>query len=123
MTDKKLLMTMLFDFYGELLTDKQREYYDLFHNEDLSLSEIAEQVGITRQGVYDIITRAEHTLLAIEDKTGLISRYNEMRADILLAAHLADEIQHDSDGGPASEKARELGRLLTSLKGQVTDGI
>ena len=77
---KTLQKTMLFDFYGDLLTDKQREYYDLYYNEDLSLSEIAENVGITRQGVYDIITRAEATLLETERKTGLINRFVELQA-------------------------------------------
>ena len=51
-------MTMLFDFYGELLTDRQKEFYDLYYNEDLSLSEIAENYGISRQGVRDVIVRA-----------------------------------------------------------------
>ncbi len=66
------MKTMLFDFYGDLLTEKQREYYDLYYNEDLSLSEIAENVGITRQGVHDIVARAESSLLETERKTGLI---------------------------------------------------
>ena len=60
--DEAVFRTMLFDFYGELLTDKQREYFDLHYNEDLSLAEIAESEGITRQGVWDIIRRGEDTL-------------------------------------------------------------
>ena len=51
MTDETVYRTMLFDFYGELLTDKQREYFDLHYNEDYSLGEIAEMTGISRQGV------------------------------------------------------------------------
>ena len=54
-----LEMSLLFDFYGETLTEKQRELFDLYYNEDLSLSEIAEHAGITRQGVRDSIKRAE----------------------------------------------------------------
>ena len=53
---------MLLDFYGELLTDKQRECFDLHFNEDLSLSEIAEQLSISRQAVWDNIRRAELSL-------------------------------------------------------------
>ena len=53
-----LEMSLLFDFYGETLTEKQRELFDLYYNEDLSLSEIAEHAGITRQGVRDSIKRA-----------------------------------------------------------------
>ena len=61
--------TMLFDFFGELLTEKQRTYFDLHYNADLSLAEIAEQEGISRQGVWDIIRRAEATLRHAEEKT------------------------------------------------------
>ena len=52
-------MAMLYDFYGDLLTDRQKEFYDLYYNEDLSLAEIAENYGISRQGVRDVIVRAE----------------------------------------------------------------
>jgi len=74
--------TMLFDFFGDLLTDKQKEYFDLYHNEDLSLSEIAESAGITRQGVYDIITRAEKALIELEQKTGVIQKWRETRLEL-----------------------------------------
>ena len=60
---------MLLDFYGELLTDKQRECFDLHYNEDLSLAEIAEQLGVSRQGVWDNIRRAETAMEDIEAKT------------------------------------------------------
>jgi uncharacterized protein len=80
--DKTLHMTLLFDFFGELLTDKQREYFDLYYNENLSLSEIAENEGISRQGVRDIIVRAEAILTDTENKTGIVRRFSEMQADI-----------------------------------------
>ena len=79
MKNQAYRMTMLFDFYGELLTDRQKEFYDLYYNDDLSLAEIAENYDITRQGVRDIIVRAERTLLDIEEKTGLIRRFHETR--------------------------------------------
>ena len=75
-------MTMLFDFYGDVLTDRQKEFYDLYYNEDLSLGEIAENYGITRQGVRDVIVRAEAVLTELEDKTGLIKRFHTMRAQL-----------------------------------------
>jgi len=77
--DETLKKTMLFDFFGEMLTEKQQEYYDLYHNEDLSLSEIAEGAGISKQGVYDIVTRAEKTLLKFEQRTGVIQKWFEAR--------------------------------------------
>ena len=72
-------MAMLFDFYGDVLTPRQKEFYDLYYNEDLSLAEIAENNGITRQGVRDVIVRAEAILTDLEDKTGLIKRFHAMR--------------------------------------------
>ncbi|MCI9263153.1 MAG: DNA-binding protein [Oscillospiraceae bacterium] len=72
-------MALLFDFYGDTLTDRQKEFYDLYYNEDLSLSEIAENYGISRQGVRDVIVRAEATLTELEDKTGIIRRFHVMQ--------------------------------------------
>lgn len=71
-------MSMLFDFYGELLTDKQKELFDLYYNEDLSLTEIAENTGITRQGARDGITRSETILRDTEDRLGLVKKYSGM---------------------------------------------
>ena len=77
--DEAYYRTMLFDFYGELLTEKQKEYFDLHYNEDLSLSEIAESEGISRQGVWDIIRRAEASLRRFEARTGLVARFADQR--------------------------------------------
>ena len=77
MEEGRLMQSMLLDFYGELLTEKQRECCDLHYNEDLSLSEIAEQAGVSRQGVWDNIRRAEAALQQIEEKTGLIRRFTQ----------------------------------------------
>ena len=79
MKNQAYRMTMLFDFYGDLLTDRQKEFYDLYYNDDLSLAEIAENYDITRQGVRDIIVRAERTLEDVDEKTGLIRRFHQIR--------------------------------------------
>ena len=75
-------MTMLYDFYGELLTEHQRSVYEDAVYRDMSLGEIAENYGITRQGVRDVIVRAEAVLTELEDKTGLIKRFHTMRAQL-----------------------------------------
>lgn len=67
--------SLLYDFYGQLLTDKQREFYRMYHEENLSFSEIAEQVGISRQGVFDAVKKAEKALYSFEEKLGLLSEY------------------------------------------------
>lgn len=100
-----VMRSMLFDFYGELLTDKQREYFDLRYNEDLSLGEIAEQSGISRQGVWDIIRRAEAAMTDIEEKTGLIRRFLERNAQI---DELAVQLK---DLGAPEEILQKLARL------------
>ncbi len=96
------MQSLLLDFYGELLTDKQRECCELHFNEDLSLAEIAEQCGISRQGVWDNIRRALASLEEIEEKTGLIRRFSETQralerlgetAEKLLALPLGEEAQ------------------------------
>jgi len=116
MDDDTLKMTMLFDFFGELLTEKQREYFDLYHNEDLSLSEIAEKTGITRQGVYDIIARAERSLDEMERKTGVIRRWEETREGLAKAGALAKELLRLSGGtGEAADVARRLVAVLEEL--------
>ena len=79
MKNQAYRMTMLYDFYGDVLTDRQKEFYDLYYNEDLSLAEIAENYGITRQGVRDVIVRAEAILTELEDKTGIIQRFHRMQ--------------------------------------------
>jgi predicted DNA-binding protein YlxM (UPF0122 family) len=84
---------MLYDFYGELLTDRQREFFDLYYNDDLSLSEIAENAGISRQGVRDVIVRAEAQMQEIEDKTRLIRRFEEMRGHLDTITSAVEEIK------------------------------
>ena len=90
--DSRMMQTMLLDFYGELLTEKQRECYDLHYNEDLSLAEIAEQSGISRQAVWDNIRRAEAALQDIEEKTGLIRRFQETRRTLDELSVLTDRL-------------------------------
>ena len=82
MKNQTYRMTMLFDFYGETLTERQKEFFDLYYNEDLSLGEIAENYGISRQGVRDVIVRAEAILTDLEDKTGLIKRFHAMHKQL-----------------------------------------
>ncbi|MBE7048007.1 MAG: DNA-binding protein [Ruminococcaceae bacterium] len=76
---KDLSITMLYDFYGELLTPKQAQAIDLYYNADLSLAEIAEPLEISRQGVRDTIKRGEKLLFTMEERLGLVNRF--MNAD------------------------------------------
>ena len=93
MKNQAYRMAMLFDFYGDVLTDRQKEFYDLYYNEDLSLGEIAENYGITRQGVRDVIVRGEKYMQEIEDKTGLIRRFLAMQGNLNQILEAAGEIK------------------------------
>lgn len=107
--DDAFLRAMLFDFYGDLLTDKQREYYDLHYMSDLSLFEIAEMQGTSRQAVWDILRRAEQTLREIEAKTGLVARAMQRRAALAEIAAITETL-------PDSEAKGEILRRLSELE-------
>ena len=98
--DKTLEMSLLFDFFGDLLTDKQKECFDLYYGSDLSLSEIAEISGISRQGVRDMLVRTEAALREVEEKTGVVARFRrlqgkvaslEKEVGVLLSSELTEE--------------------------------
>lgn len=88
-----LEMALLFDYYGGMLTDKQRDCFDMRYNQDLSLGEIAESLGVSRQAVNDNLTRTEATLRRMEENIGCIKRDMLTRAaveEILSAATVLD---------------------------------
>ena len=76
---KDMQISLLLDFYGDMLTEKQRDVIELYYNEDLSLAEIAAHSKITRQGVRDSIKRAESTLLELEERLGLAKRFRRIQ--------------------------------------------
>ena len=100
---KDMNISLLFDFYGEILTEKQQDVIDYYYNDDLSLAEISEHLGITRQGVRDSIKRAEATLVDMEEKLGL--------AEIISEAHA---IENDSVRGAT---IREITQHTTQIVG------
>ncbi len=75
---KNLKLSVLLDFYGDMLTDKQRDVIELYYNEDLSLAEIAEHENISRQGVRDSIKRGEETILEMENKLKLAEKFSKL---------------------------------------------
>lgn len=111
---------MLFDFYGELLTDRQKEFFDLYYNEDLSLAEIAENAGISRQGVRDVIVRAEAAMQEVEDKTGIIKRFEAQRPHLDAIAAAAEEVRtinyRQYDNARLTELVEQIGAEVAALK-------
>ena len=111
MKNQTYRMTMLFDFYGDILTPRQRELFDLYYNEDLSLAEIAENCGISRQGVRDVIVRAEAVLTELEDKTGLIKRFHTMQTQLEQVRQNAQRVAELAAGYDNEELERLAGQI------------
>jgi len=119
MKNQTYRMSMLFDFYGDLLTDRQKEFYDLYYNEDLSLAEIAENYGITRQGVRDVIVRAEAILTEIEDKTRLIRRFHEIRRQSAEIKAISDKLVEYNQSKAQDFYLEQLAQELKLLADQI----
>ena len=88
--DEILKQTLLFDFYGELLTEHQKEIYSQVVLEDYSLSEIAKDSGISRQGVHDLVKRCNKTLEGYEEKLHLVQRFVQIRENVNEIRKLTD---------------------------------
>ena len=120
MKNQTYRMTMLFYFYGEVLTPRQKEFFDLYYNEDLSLAEIAENYGISRQGVRDVIVRAEAIMTDLEDKTGLMKRFMLMQQQVQAILDAAEKIQtvnyRQYDNPELARLADEITRSAQALK-------
>ena len=89
---KNLDVIILIDFYGDMLTEKQQSFLNYYYNDDLSLSEIAANEGITRQGVRDAIKRAEAQLVGMEERLGLVTRFENMKSGLGEIIEVSDEI-------------------------------
>ena len=119
MKNQAYRMAMLYDFYGDMLTDRQKEFYDLYYNEDLSLSEIAENYGISRQGVRDVIVRAEATLTELEDKTGIIRRLHVMQDQIKAVQSDVDAIRARNEQSYQDDEIENLTDRISSVLDQL----
>ncbi len=98
---KNLELSYLLDFYGDVLTEKQRDVMEQYYNDDLSLAEIAENFGITRQGVRDSIKRGEGILLELEEKVGFARRTRNIRRQLALLEDLARGVEYTNNTGYA----------------------
>lgn len=90
-------MLLLFDYYGDMLTERQKMCLDLRYNQDLSLAEIAEELGVSRQGVHDNIIRAEAHLQKMEAKTGCVRRYLQSRDAMRMILTSVKELENHAD--------------------------
>ncbi|MBQ1507667.1 MAG: YlxM family DNA-binding protein [Ruminococcus sp.] len=121
--EKNIEVSLLFDFYGELLKPSGRQAVDLYYNEDLSLSEIADQTGITRQGVRDSIKRCEQQLYEFERKLGMLNRFNELERGLEQIAGDAARISQTAQGKikELAERIQVTARALSADSGYKAD--
>jgi len=106
--EKNLNIGFLLDFYGVLLSDRKRSVMDMYYNEDFSLSEVAEEIGISRQGVRDIIKKAEEELLFYEERLGLAKKMQDAEKE-------ATELSKLADSADVPDEIRERITRLASL--------
>ncbi len=108
-----LEQTLLYDFYGELLTEHQKEIYEQFVLEDLSLSEIAEQAGISRQGVHDLVKRCQKTLEGYEAKLHLVEKFLSVREKVNQIGETLTEYERDKkDPSEMAARIREISDMI-----------
>lgn len=93
---KDLENTILFDVYGSLLTEKQRETLEFYYNDDLSLGEISEETGITRQGVMNCIKTSEARLTELEEQMGLVGKFKALKASVQQLERAVSEEKADT---------------------------
>ena len=116
---KALEMGYLLDFYGEVLTEKQREMLRQYYNDDLSLSEIGENFGITRQGARDAIKHGENALKELEKKVGFAARYRRVQQKLEELEQMVIDARFECTGPQGltpTEYAHQLTKMLKLIR-------
>ncbi len=112
--EKNVEISLLLSFYGKMLTERQSDTIDLYYNEDLSLSEVGAELGISRQGVRDNLKRAEAILYDTEERLGLLHRFLGIKSRL----GEIDSIIADIENSPESKSLsvnikKQINRILT----------
>lgn len=113
--DDILQLTLLYDFYGELLTEKQKQVYEMHYQNDLSLTEIGEELSISRQAVRDQLKRTEKILLDYEEKLQLVSRFQAQKKAVR-------EMKQIMEGMEKQKPDAQMRRAIAKMK-QIAEAI
>lgn len=113
--EKKLRIGNLFEFYGQLLTEKQQEILELYCTHDLSFGEISEELGVSRQAVYDTIKRSEKILDEYEAKLELVKRFHNRE---VIIKHMMDQLDHISLKMTEHFSMEDIRKELEQLKAE-----
>ena len=113
--EKIVRQSLLYDFYGELLTEHQKNIYEDIVNNDLSYSEIANNYGISRQGVYDIIKRCDNSLEEYEEKLKLVDKFLKARSTVLKMQNCISDLKEINKDKETDEKISEIEKLSQDI--------
>ncbi len=109
-------LAMLYDFYGELLSDSAKKVFEGYVLDDMSLSEISEETGVSRQGIHDTVRRTQKKLYEYENKLHLVEKFNNVKNDIARIRKLAIDIKNRNDDQRSlSDNVEEILRLSQEL--------
>lgn len=116
--EKNVEISLLLSFYKNMLTERQADTVELYYNDDLSLSEVGAELGISRQGVRDNLKRAEAILYDVESKLGLAARFIEIKSKLGEIDDIIAEIEKSPDAKllPVSIK-KQINQILTIVAG------
>lgn len=113
--DKNLEISLLFDFYGSMLSSTQQEAVSLYYNDDLSLQEVADILGMSRQGVRDALSRAKKSLYTYEDNLGLCERFSKTQQGLQSIIEKALKITDLSTDSVVKNLSDEIYKTANSL--------
>ncbi|MGN0704691.1 MAG: YlxM family DNA-binding protein [Lentihominibacter sp.] len=114
--------SLLYDFYGQLLSRRQKEVMELYHEENLSLSEIAAEFGISRQGVHDALKNAEKSLKGYEEKLGLVAKFRRSSEAVNEIDGIIDNVigrlqeRNQSDAAEAINELNKVKLIIDKLE-------
>lgn len=126
MIEKTIEVGFLFDFYGKLLSKRQYTVIELFYIYDLSLTEIGEEMDITRQGVYDTLKRSEQKLYKYEEKLGLIKKFKDKENNLQDILNITKDIENTiklSGNGTALQKIKKIQNIINSILENSGEGL
>ncbi len=120
--EKNVEVSLLFSFYGKMLTDRQSDTVELYYNEDLSLSEVGAELGISRQGVRDNLKRAEAILYETEDRLGLMQRFLGIKNKLREIDRIIAEIEESPESKSLSVDIKKKINSILTIVSEINDG-
>ena len=115
MLEKVAWINLLYDFYGQLLTERQQNFLELYYEDDLSLGEIADKFSVSRQAVHDSLKRTEQTLVRYEEELGLAANFTEQRKQVAEALSLLEEFLSTPKSEDGVKKIVQVKELLLNV--------